>query len=337
MNRDDNLRDRTPRTDDRSLWAIPFAVYGYPVLLIAHKLKLFSLLGEKPRTLEEVCGAVKIHARPAQALLGTAAALGFVELRDGRYALTDVAQEYLVESSPHYFGWHWALTYDTADVWSLAALERAVLTNSPQVQAPEDKADMFRRFTRAMHSISMAASSAWPQAVDLSKHRLMLDIGGGSGAHAIGAALAQKSLQAVVFDAPAVCEVAAEYIARYGLADRIKTKPGDMFADPFPAADLHFYSHVYHLWTPEKNLALTKKSYENLPSGGRIVIHEILYNDDKTGPFAAAAFDVIVLGWTEGQQYSGPELTSMLKEAGFREIQVTSTFGDDGIVTGIKP
>lgn len=32
---------RKPRTDDRPLWDIVFGVYGYPALLLAHKLKLF--------------------------------------------------------------------------------------------------------------------------------------------------------------------------------------------------------------------------------------------------------------------------------------------------------
>ena len=56
--------------------------------------------------------------------------------------------------------------------------------------------------------------------------------------------------------------------------------------------------------------------------GGHILIHEMLYRDEKTGPFPMAAFSMIILGWTEGEQYSGTEISEMLSEAGFGNTQV---------------
>lgn len=63
----------------------------------------------------------------------------------------------------------------------------------------------------------------------------------------------------------------------------------------------------------------------------------MLYNDEKTGPFAAAAFSMGMMGWTEGEQYSGRELSDMLRGAGFRDVQVKPTFGYYSMVTGLKP
>src|SRR5262249_55280559 len=141
----------------------------------------------------------------------------------------------------------------------------------------------------------------------------------------------------IVFDAAPVCEVAAEFIADYGLQTRIRAHAGDLWTDPFPPADVHFYSMIYHDWTPEKCRFLTRKSFESLRPGGHILIHEMLYNDEKTGPFPVAAFSMIMLGWTEGEQYSGREISEMLCAAGFRNIQVKATFGYWGIVTAQKP
>jgi hypothetical protein len=67
------------------------------------------------------------------------------------------------------------------------------------------------------------------------------------------------------------------------------------------------------------------------------VIHEMLCNDDKTGPFAPAAFGMMMMGWTEGKQYSGLELSTMLKEIGFEDIQIHKASGYYSIVTGRKP
>jgi ubiquinone/menaquinone biosynthesis C-methylase UbiE len=178
---------------------------------------------------------------------------------------------------------------------------------------------------------------AWPKVVDLSGHRLMLDIGGGSGVHAMSAVRRWPALQALVLDLLPVCEVATEYIAREGLQDRVTTHVGNMWKDPFPSADVHFYSWIYHDWPPEKGRFLTEKSFRSLSSGGRIIVHELLLNDEKTGPAAVAAYSLIMLLFTEGQEYSGRELAAMLREAGFVGIEVKPTFGYFSIVTGHKP
>ena len=145
-------------------------------------------------------------------------------------------------------------------------------------------------------------------------------------------------LQAIVFDIAPVCEVADEFIAQHALQDKIATRVGDMWEDPLPAADLHFYSNIYHDWSHEKGRFLTGRSFAALEPGGRIVIHEVLYDDDKRGPFIAAAFSMGMLGWSvDGGQYSGGELVEMLTQVGFAEINTIPTFGYYSIVTGIKP
>lgn len=334
-----------PRTDDRPLWDVVLGLYGYPAVLLAHRLKLFPLLAEKPRTLPEVCAALHVARRPAATLLSVCASLGLLQVRDSYYLLTPVSEDYLLESSPTYFGGELDLTIANASVWSLASLERAVRTDTAQVygggremfQSHAEQAELARAFTRAVHSTSMGPALVWPDTLDLSGHRLMLDVGGGSGAHCIGAARRWPTLQAVVFDALPVCEVAEEFIARDGLQGRIRTQVGDMWQDPFPTADLHFYSMIYHDWPPEKCRLLTQKSFQSLEPGGRIIIHEMLYNEDRTGPFPVAAFNLMMLLWTEGQQYSGAELWAMLTEAGFTGIEVKPTFGYWSIVSGRKP
>src|SRR5256885_7460994 len=48
---------------------------------------------------------------------------------------------------------------------------------------------------------------------------------------------------------------------------------------------------------------------------------------EKTGPFAIAAFSIAMLLWTAGEQYSGRELSTMLAEVGFIDIEVKPTWG----------
>jgi hypothetical protein len=321
-----------------------FAVYGYPALLIAHRLKVFSLLETGPHALEDICNILNIKRRPAEAVLAAATALGFLSLQDKVYALTPLSEDYLLEKSPNYFGFFWDMMIDNSEVFSYENLERAVLTDCPQAygggdiyRSHEDQAELARRFTRGMHSISMTLAQAWPNIANLSTSRLMLDIGGGSGAHSIGAVLASPDLQAMVLDLQPICEVAQEFIAKYGLQERIGTRVADMWKDPFPRADLHFYSNIYHDWPLERCNFLTEKSFESLEPGGRLIIHDVLYNDEKTGPFAPAAYSMLMMGWTEGKSYSALEMSQMLDRAGFKEIRSHPTFGYYSIVSGIKP
>ena len=97
---------REARTDDRPLWDLMAAGRGYTALLIAHDLKLFALLGERPRTLADICVALKLAEPPAEALLTMLQALSLVQAQNGHYALTPLAADALVETSPTYFGWY---------------------------------------------------------------------------------------------------------------------------------------------------------------------------------------------------------------------------------------
>jgi O-methyltransferase/methyltransferase family protein len=332
-------------TDDRVLWDIIAGYNGCRVLLLAHELKLFPLLAERPRTLAEICDVLKIARRPAEALLTVCISLGLVQRAEERYGLTSVSEEYLVPSSPTFFGGRldMMIANENQPVGFLDPLKEAVRTNASQIYAGAglftvhaQDAARAGTFTRAMHGVSMGPALVWPDTLDLAGHRIMLDIGGGSGAHAIGATQRWPSLHAIVLDLAPVCEVADEYIAHYGLQQRIGTMVVDLWQDPFPPADVHFYSNIYHDWPPEKCQFLTRKSFESLQPGGRLIIHEMLYNDEKTGPFAVASVAIAMLLSTEGQQFVGRELAAMLVEAGFVDIEVRPTFGYWSIITGRK-
>ena len=303
------------------------AVRSTHVLYAAHEMKLFSMLESSALTLQEVAKSLKIEERAALALLSLCASLDLVKLNHEKYELSEVSKHYLLPKSRYYFGAFIDMAIHNPEVLSYDKFKKALGLNASEVY---DEQDLFQKneedkeraetFTRAMHSKSMMAASMWPK-----------------GAHAIEAVKQAAGLKAIVYDRPFVCNVAAEYIKFDCLQDRIKVVEGDMWQAPFPCADLHFYSDVLHDWPLEKSEFLINKSYESLPEKGRIIIHELLFNDEKSGPIATAVYNMIMLIWTQGQQYSGKELFSMLEKIGFKEIQIFLTgFGSWSIITGIK-
>jgi protein-L-isoaspartate O-methyltransferase len=324
---------RKPRTDDRPLWDLIAAARGYTAMLIAHDLKLFAFLGERPRALDEICTALQLADHSAEGLLTMLESLSLVHAHDGRYALTPLAADAFLESSPTYFGWYLDREIANAAVFSFESVKAAVVNNS----GLSLRADR-RLFAHAMHSMSMGAALAWPRAIDLSDSRVMLDVGGGSGAHAIGAALHWPHLQVLLFDREVeMLQVAEEFIAQYGVQDRVRTQRGDMLHDPFPPADLHLFSAIYHHWPEERCRVLTAKSFASLTSGGRIIIHERPYNDTRTGPLAVAAMTLPALIRGEAGRYSAPDYTGVLSDAGFVDVEVKPTTGYWSLITGRKP
>jgi hypothetical protein len=322
-----------PRTDDRPLWDLLAAARGYTAMLVAHDLRLFAVLGERPRTLEEICEALTLGSHPVEALLTMLASLALVDAHNGYYALTPLARDALLESSPTYVGWYLDREIANESVFSFPSMRDAVVNNAGLPL----RADR-HLFAHAMHSMSMGAALAWPRALNLSEHQVMLDVGGGSGAHSIGAALHWSHLQVLLFDKePEMLKVAEGFVAQYSLQDRIQLQPGDMLTDPFPAADLHLFSAIYHHWPEDRCRVLAAKSFASLPPGGRAIIHERPYDDARTGPLAVAAMTMAALLRGEAGRYSARDYSRMLSEAGFVEVEVKPTTGYWHIITGRKP
>src|SRR5687768_15817782 len=119
--------------DDRKLWDVVLGIYGYPALLLAHKLGVFSLLEDGELSLPVICDRLNIKARPAEAILTTATALGFLSVKEGHYSLTEAAEHYLLKKNPSYFGFLWDLMIENDQVHSFKSLEKAIRTDEPQV------------------------------------------------------------------------------------------------------------------------------------------------------------------------------------------------------------
>jgi len=216
---------------------------------------------------------------------------------------------------------------------SIDGLKIAVQTNTAPTYGGDDvfksheiQINRAKEFTRAMHSLSMAPALYWPDLVDFSQYRSMLDIGGGSGAHSIGMLSRWEHMSSIVFDLAPVCDVCDEYIQEYGLYKKMRCERGDMWNDDFPDADIHFYSNIFHDWPYEKCQYLSQKSYKVLPTGGKIIIHETLLNNDRMGPFPASAASIGMLRWTKGgKQFSRSEITQLLSSIGFANISISET------------
>ncbi|MEM7171198.1 MAG: methyltransferase [Pseudomonadota bacterium] len=334
-----------PKVDDRAIYDLAMGIAGAQAVLVALDLGVFEFLEKGPADLAAIAAQFGLPPRGASAMLDACVAHQFI-LRDGEhFRLSEISATYLTPESPTYMGdFLKAANIAQPDVNAFPSVRRSIVENRTQVYDGEElfeshavAAERARAFTMMMHGHSISSALTWPLNFDLSQSKQMIDIGGGSGAHAIGATLRWPALKATVFDMESVVSVAEEMIGRYGVTDQVSVRAGDFWQEPIPGGDLHFYGDILHDWPDEKCRFLLEKSFAALEPGGRLMIHEILYDDDKSGPVVAASLSVIMLLWTEGRQRTAKEYKDLLSDCGFANVEVAPAFGYWSIVSAQKP
>lgn len=326
--------------------------WGFKTLAVAMDLELFARIEESgPVGAASVAEMLGIEVRPAQMLLTGCASLGLLASADGaRFTNTALAQAYLVPGRPYFFG-GWIRMLDRRLYGGWGRLGEAVRRNAPTTWDPtmqdtlfatEDE-ELLGTFWEAMHAISSSTARVLAACVDLSVYRRLLDVGGGSGAYAIELCRANPGLRATVLDLPHVCPSATAHTARAGLQERITAVPGDFLAEPvLPGGhDLILLSMILHDWDEATGRALLAKCRAALPSGGAVIISELMVDDDRTGPRAAALMNLNMLVETVGgQNYTAAEYERWLREAGFgqvRRIPLRSAPGANQIIIATRP
>lgn len=331
------------------LMQLVFGPCAFKTLAAAHEIGLFARLSRTAgTTIEELGKAVGIHERPAEILLTGCAALGLLEKKDGRYRNSALAEEFLVPGKPYYFGG----LVEMADKRLYAGwgkLGEALQTNRPTTWDPDKQKDLFdgeapamlETFWEAMHSLSIFTARTLGEAIDFSSFGRLLDVGGGSAAYDIELCRRYPHLRATVYELPFVCEIAAGKIKAAGLGDRIEMAAGDFFADAaFPTGhDVILLSMILHDWDEAKDREILRKCYAALPSGGTVIISELLVDDEKTGPASAALESITMLVETEGRNYTAAEYGAWLGELGFADIHTVwfEAAGANGAVVARKP
>lgn len=340
--------------DDRALSPIPLmqlttGFWAFKTVAAAHELDLFSRLsGTAGTTAGELAAALAIDERPADMLLTGCAALGLLGKQDGRYVNSPLAEAFLVRGKPYYFG-GWVRMLDQRLYPGWGKLTEAIRTNRPTTWDPDRQDSLFDGedpellavFWEAMHSLSTLTARELGRAVDLSGARRLLDVGGGSGAYDIELCRRYPELTATVYELPKVADIAAGKVKEAGLQARIDTVTGDFFADAaLPGGyDTILLSMILHDWAEERCRAILRKCFAALPSGGQVLISELLVNDARTGPAPAALMSLNMLIETEGRNYTAAEYGACLTELGFREVRTVwfEAAGANGVVIGRKP
>jgi L-tyrosine C(3)-methyltransferase len=309
---------------------------AFQLLWAGHKLNLFSLLSREPgSTREAIARRLRLADRPSRVLLIGLTALGVIRKTGEGYANARMTDKWLVPERKRSFanvlGWQAEIVYPGLldFVESLKKNKNAGLKRFPGpgktlYQRLTAQPKIEKVFQDSMSALSNQANVELLSALPLKGSQNLVEAGGGDGTNSIAIARRYPHLHVTVFDSASVCKIAKRNIVRAGLADRVSTCPGDFFVDPFPkGADSILYCHIFTIWSPAEALALLKKSYSALPSGGKLLMFNMMGNDDDTGPVSTALGSpyFLTVATKGGFMYSWKEHESRLRKAGFRHIE----------------
>jgi acetylserotonin N-methyltransferase len=288
-------------------------------------------LNKAPLTAAEIAERLNASLTGTERLLEACVALKLLELHDGKFSSTEVADFYLRRSSDS--GLTGYILYSNLVLYQCwAHLEDSVREGTPRwaqtfgtdkpifehfFRTPEK----MRTFTMGMHGLGLTTSPAVVSAFDLSGFHTLADLGAATGHLVIAACETWPNLQGIAFDLAKVLPLAEEHIAASAAHNRIATCPGDFFSGELPPADLYALGRILHDWGEDKIRLLLRRIFEALPPGGALLIAEKLLYEDRSGPLNAHLQSLNMLVITEGKERSLSEYTALLRAAGFSTIE----------------
>jgi len=299
-------------------------------MFAAVALGVFDRLEQGPQDAQRLAESIGASADALERLLDTCVSLGLLGKEQDGYANLPVAATYLTRSNAKSLVGY--ILYSNHRLYLMwGHLEDAVREGTHRwkqtfgVDGPifdhffqSDQAQ--REFLMGMHGVGQVSSPSVVAAFDLSRFHHLVDLGGATGHLAAAACERYPALRAVLFDLPGVIQVAQEFVERSGFRDRIALLPGDFFCDPLPDADLFSLGRILHDWSEEKIRRLLGRIHERLPRGGALLVAERLLDEDKTGPTSSLMQSLNMLVCTEGKERTLSEYATLLKQAGFAQV-----------------
>ncbi|WP_083203688.1 methyltransferase [Ensifer adhaerens] len=333
-------------TTPENIMQLGMGFWASKAMLSAVELGVFTQLAAGPADLPDLQARLKLHPRSARDFLDTLVALKLLEREDGRYRNAPDTDLFLDKAKPSYIGG--ILEMANARLYGFwGSLTEALRTGEPQNEAKHSE-DFFaaiyaeparlRGFLEAMSGISAGAAQAIAARFDWSKYTTFADVGAAQGMVPVVIVRAHPHLQAIGFDLPAVQPIFDEFIARQGLADRVRFQSGNFFDGPMPNADVIVMGHILHDWDLAEKRMLLEKAFAALPKGGALIVYDAVIDDERRRNAFGLLMSLNMLIETRGGfDYTGADCQAWMRDAGFVSTRVEPLLGPDSMVIGFKP
>lgn len=308
------------------------ALLGYQktaAIKAALGLDLFTAIVQTDGDPAHVAAQTGASTRGVRILCDELTVLGFLEKdRNCRYRLTRATEVFLTTPSSSWMGSvvDFLAAPEMMALWLDDPVSYVRNGGSPGLGTVAPDNPVWIKFAKAMAPFQAPAANgvvqdvgAWP-----SPPRKVLDVAAGSGMFGIAVAQAVPGAEITAIDWQAVLSVANENAALAGVAARYRTIAGSAFEVDWGAGfDLVLLSNFLHHFDAETGVGLLTKARGSLAPKGRVLVVEMVPNEDRISPPYPAMFSFMMLACTpHGEAYTARELEDMGRRAGLAMIAV---------------
>jgi hypothetical protein len=302
-------------------------------LFVAAELGVFETLADGPKPLAEIARDLKLPSRTARIIVDAVTALGFLQREGDSYRNSDVSQAYLsgkgsvdMRAFPRFWN---RISYTR---WN--TLEASVRLGRGASGEFNFTPEEWKIFSEGVEGLSSGQAAGLSQNYDFTRHRRLLDLGGGTGSFIRMISQHFPQLQSTLFEFPVAVNIARQKFAGTPHADKIAFVEGDFMKDPIPAGhDAILLANVVHVLTAEQNQILLKRIRDAASSGARLLLVDLWTNATHTDPLMAAlmAGEFLVIAGN-GDVYSVDEARAWFAQTGWHFVNHVPLGGPSSLV-----
>ena len=308
------------------------------VLLACTQLNLFDILANGALSFDELKKQIPLKPAGLRRLLDAAVAIKLLVKRsEDRYALSMksaplVGNIAILDMVKHHADFYRDLSDPIAllqgDKSSASLNEYWPYITSEQGAAPENlSAEKVADYSKLMAHTQSLVTDEIIDAYPMSKHQIVLDIGGGQGAFIKRLATQYPHLSFKLFDIPGVAELSNAHFKEIGLSSRAQAIGGNFFQDSLPkGCDLATLVRVIFDHDDVRVSQLLANVFDALNPGGTLLLAEPMAETKGFEAMGHAYFGFYLLAMGRGRPRTEAEIRGLLSEAGFTAIELLNSY-----------
>jgi len=314
-------------------------------LYVAAELKLADLLGDSPKTVDQLAEATGADRAALGRLLGALSTLEVCAQRGDAFELLPLGESLRADAEYSIRAWTlnwgkylWPLWAQLLESVRTGKSAREVLEGSTAFEHLAKDPERAAIFNQAMVDLTRLVCRGVVRAYDFSGVRVVADVGGGYGQLLEAILRAHAGLRGMLVDLPHAMEQARRRFRDNGLAERCEFIT-ESFFDSVPAgADLYVLKSIIHDWNDERaGIILRNCRRAMLPTAKLLLVERVLPDrlSSSEADRAIVMSDLNMLVALAAQERTRQQFEELLAVAGFRVARVSDAAANFSVIEAL--
>lgn len=316
-----------PLSEVREISKLAYGFMASKALFAALNVELFGHVSKGTRTVDEISAATGIPMHRLETLIAALVSCGLLVRETDGLANAPATETYLVPGATAYFGDYYRFQIGSQIYDNMSHLDAGLMGDErglahQRMSGWLSDPELAENFSRAQHSGSMGPAIMMAKKLDLSGVEQLLDVAGGTGAYSITFCQQNPALRATILDFDPVIDVARRYVDQAGMTDRITLIGGDARQSEWPGnQDVVLMSYLLSAVDGADIAPLLDRGLAALRPGGRLIVHDFMLDDARSGPSSAALFFLQYLPLQpDAVSFTEGEMADMVRAAGYVDV-----------------